>query len=116
MLSNASRFVTYLLAALYAVLGSLLLIFPKQLAPVFAWKVTPFMTMTIGSWCLGNAWLAFLSARRWEWRLVLPRLLDGGMLACGERHRVAHEPRRPPRPPGLMHTTNLIPATQSPAA
>ena len=75
MLSNASRFVTYLLAALYAVLGSLLFIFPEQLAPVFAWKVTPFMTMTIGGWCLGNAWLAFLTARRWDWRLVHPSLL-----------------------------------------
>jgi hypothetical protein len=49
MLSNLSRWLTYLLAILYAVLGALLFVFHANLAPVFAWKVTPFMTMTIGS-------------------------------------------------------------------
>lgn len=75
MLSNVSRFLTYLLAALYAVLGALLFFMPEQLAPVFAWKVTPFMTMTIGGWCLGNAWLAFISARRWRWKLIHTALI-----------------------------------------
>ena len=74
-LSPASRTLTYLTALLYAVTGAALFIFPQALAPVFAWKVTPFMTMTIGGWCLGNAWLAFLSARRWEWRWVYPALV-----------------------------------------
>jgi len=74
MLSNASRSLTYLNAILYAALGALLFIFPEQLAPVFAWKVTAFMTMTIGGWCLGNAWLAWLVARRWKWSLTYPAL------------------------------------------
>lgn len=74
MLSNTSRMLTYLTAALYALLGCLLFFLPEQLAPVFAWRVTPFMTMTIGGWCLGNAWLAFVSARRWDWKLVYPAL------------------------------------------
>jgi hypothetical protein len=74
MLSSASRMLTYLTAILYAILGLLLFFLPEQLAPVFAWKVTPFMTMTIGGWCLGNAWLAFTSARRWDWRLVYAAL------------------------------------------
>ncbi|MDP1546719.1 MAG: hypothetical protein Q8L87_11910, partial [Anaerolineales bacterium] len=69
MLSNGSRILTYACAALYAVTGLLLFIFPETLAPVFAWKVTAFMTMTIGGWCLGNAWLAFITARRWDWGL-----------------------------------------------
>lgn len=75
MLSNASRWLTYLLAILYAVLGLLLFLFSKSLAPVFAWKVTAFMTATMGGWCIGNAWSAFMSARRWEWRLVYPSLI-----------------------------------------
>ena len=75
MLSNTSRTLTYLNALLYAVLGAALFFMPEQLAPVFAWKVTAFMTMTIGGWCLGNAWLAFFSARRWTWTQTQPSML-----------------------------------------
>lgn len=74
MLSTTSRVFTYLLAALYALIGVILFIQPEQQAPVFAWNVTGFMTMTIGAWCLGNAWLAFFTARRWNWQLVYPAL------------------------------------------
>lgn len=70
MLSKVSRWFTYLNAILYGALGALLYVMPERFAPVFAWKVTPFMTMTIGGWCLGNAWLAYLTARRWRWNLV----------------------------------------------
>ena len=84
MLSTLSRFLTYLLAALYAVLGALLFFMPEQLAPVFAWKVTPFMTMTIGGWCLGNAWLAFFAARRWKWEKVFTSLLYLWLFGVGE--------------------------------
>lgn len=75
MLSNVSRWLTYLTAILYAVLGAWLFIAPEALAPVFAWKVTAFMTMTIGGWCLGNAWLAWFIARRWEWPRVYTTLI-----------------------------------------
>jgi hypothetical protein len=84
MLSNGSRILTYACAALYAVTGLLLFIFPETLAPVFAWKVTAFMTMTIGGWCLGNAWLAFITARRWDWGLVFTPLLYLWMFGIGE--------------------------------
>ena len=84
MLSNLSRLLTYLTAALYAILGALLFVMPEQLAPVFAWKVTPFMTITIGGWCLGNAWAAFLIARRWTWERVFSSLLYLGLFAVGE--------------------------------
>lgn len=74
MLSSTSRILTYLTSILYAILGALLFFLPEALAPVFAWKVTPFMTMTIGGWCIGNAWLAFVTAQRWDWKLVYPAL------------------------------------------
>ena len=84
MLSNTSRLLTYLSAFLYTILGALLFFLPEQLAPVFAWKVTAFMTMTIGGWCLGNAWLAWITARRWQWNLVFSALLYLWMFGIGE--------------------------------
>jgi hypothetical protein len=84
MLSNLSRWLTYLVAALYTVLGALLFFMPDTLAPVFAWKVTPFMTMTIGGWALGNAWLAWITARRWQWNLVFSALLFLWLFGIGE--------------------------------
>ena len=84
MLSNISRWLTYTCALLYAILGALLFLFPAQLAPVFAWKVTAFMTMTIGGWCIGNAWLAYITARRWEWKLVYTSLIYLWLFGIGE--------------------------------
>lgn len=84
MLSNISRWLTYLLAILYTVLGALLYLLPENLAPVFAWKVTPFMIMTIGGWCLGNAWLAWITARRWQWSLVYSALIYLWLFGLGE--------------------------------
>ena len=75
MLSKYSRWLMYLNAILYAVLGILLFLLPERLAPVFAWKVTPFMTMTIGGWCLGNAWLAWWAARVWKWNHIFSAAL-----------------------------------------
>lgn len=74
MLSNLSRYLTYALSALYAVIGAALFFQPEQQAPIFAWNVTGFMTMTIGGWCLGNAFLAFFAARRWQWKSVYPAM------------------------------------------
>lgn len=84
MLSNLSRWLTYFLALLYTVLGACLFFLPETLAPVFAWKVTPFMTMTIGGWALGNAWLAWITARRWQWNLVFSALLYLWLFGLGE--------------------------------
>ncbi len=84
MLSNTSRLLTYACAILYGILGALLFLLPAQLAPVFAWKVTAFMTVTIGGWCLGNAWLAYISARRWEWKLVYTALIYLWIFGIGE--------------------------------
>lgn len=84
MLSTTSRFLTYACALLYGILGVLLFLFPEQLAPVFAWKVTAFMTITIGGWCLGNAWLAYITARRWQWKLVYTSLIYLWLFGVGE--------------------------------
>ena len=84
MLSNISRWLMYLNAILYGVLGMLLFIFHTQLAPVFAWKVTAFLTMTIGGWCLGNAWLAWTTARVWKWNRVFSAVLYLWMFGIGE--------------------------------
>ena len=84
MMSNTSRLLTSLNAVLYAILGACLFLFPAALAPVFAWKVTPFMTMTIGGWCLGNAWLAWIAARRGQWNLVYTSLLYLWIFGLGE--------------------------------
>jgi hypothetical protein len=84
MLSNFSRWLTLLSASLYAVVGALLFVFPETLAPVFAWRVTAFMVMTIGGWCLGNAWLAWVCARRWTWGLVYSALIYLWLFGIGE--------------------------------
>lgn len=84
MLSNTSRILTYVNALLYAVLGGFLSLLPEAFSPVFAWNVTAFTTMTIGGWCLGNAWLAFFASRRWEWTLAQPGLLYLWLFGVGE--------------------------------
>lgn len=75
MLTKTSRAMTYLTGFLYFVLGIFMFLLPERLAPFFAWKVTGFMTMTIGAWCLGNACLAWMTAQRWEWKLVYSALI-----------------------------------------
>jgi len=49
------------------VLGLILFLAPSWSAPRFAWKVSNFVTMTIGAWCLGAAWAAVTAARTWRW-------------------------------------------------
>jgi hypothetical protein len=84
MLSRYSRFLTYVTVFFYVVAGLPLYIFPNQLAGEFAWKVSPFVTMTIGGWCLANAWLAFVTARRWQWQVVYTALLYLWLFGVGE--------------------------------
>ena len=67
MLSPFARGITFGLALYYLALGTILFFIPGRTAEVFAWKVSPFVTMTIGGWCLGNAWLAWIAAWRWRW-------------------------------------------------
>jgi hypothetical protein len=75
MLSPALRTLMYITAVLYALLGAVLFTTPVQTSAQFAWKVSPFVTMTIGGWCLGNAWAAWVTAARAKWPLVRTVLL-----------------------------------------
>jgi len=67
---RAIRGLTVLEAVAFAVIGVPLFLAPDTAAGSFAWSVSPFVAMTIGAWCLGNAVLAAITARRWSIRLV----------------------------------------------
>lgn len=71
MISSALRAPLLALAAAYAVLGAILFIAPAWAAGHFAWKVSPFVTMTIGGWCLGTALAALIVALRRSWAAML---------------------------------------------
>lgn len=75
MLSSSARSLTFAVAAHYAVLGLLLFLAPHWAAPHFAWKVSPLVAMTIGGWCLGNAWAAYVVASRWRFSLAVSGLV-----------------------------------------
>jgi hypothetical protein len=64
MLSNTSRQFAWALAGLYALLGAIMFVAPTWASANFAWNISPMVAMTIGGWCLGNAWAAFIVARR----------------------------------------------------
>src|SRR5919108_5275128 len=75
MLSSTSRTLTRISAVCYLLLGTVLFLAPNWSAGNFPWNVSPFVVMTIGGWCLGNAVFAWQSARLWDWRLTYPSLL-----------------------------------------
>lgn len=75
MLSSTSRTLTRVSAICYLLLGAVLFLAPNWSAGNFPWNVSPFVVMTIGGWCLGNAVFAWQSARLWDWKLVYPSLI-----------------------------------------
>jgi hypothetical protein len=62
-------------AAAFAVLGAVFFLFPAWSSDEFPWKVTDFMAMTMGGWCLGNAFMGWWAARDWRWASVYPLLV-----------------------------------------
>ena len=58
MLSSPTRALLALMAVAYGTMGLVLFVTPETASAAFAWKVSPFVAMTIGGWCLGNAWAA----------------------------------------------------------
>jgi hypothetical protein len=64
MLSPVSRALLALTAVLYAALGAILFLAPYSGAANFAWNVSPMVAMTIGGWCIGNAFSGWVSLRR----------------------------------------------------
>jgi hypothetical protein len=74
-LSPASRWLTRIIAAAYLVLGLVMFAFPAWSAHHFPWKVSPFVAITLGSYLLGNAWIAAVAQRTWTFSLVYSSLL-----------------------------------------
>lgn len=74
-LSNRTRVLTWAAVVSFAALGVVLFLAPSFASTRFAWKVSPFVTMTIGAWSLGTAWMAGLAARDWAWSRVAPVLV-----------------------------------------
>jgi hypothetical protein len=83
-MSPTLRRLTWLSAALYAATGVILFVAPGWAAQNFAWSVSPFVAMTIGGWCLGNAAFAALAARDGRLSIVLPHLAYLLAFAVGE--------------------------------
>ncbi len=70
MLAGGARILMGLSGGLFFLIGIPLFLMPSSMAELFPWKVTPFVAMTIGAWCLGNAWLAGITIQRGTWRIV----------------------------------------------
>ena len=64
MLSPACRVLLSCTAVLYALLGAIMVSAPRWASANFAWSVSPLVAVTIGAWCLGNAWSAWTALRR----------------------------------------------------
>jgi hypothetical protein len=54
-------------AVAFFVLGIILFFGPDLASSDFAWKVSPFVVMTMGGWCAGVAGMAGLAAYVWRW-------------------------------------------------
>ncbi len=66
-LSPVSRLITGLFGVLNALVGLVLFFSPKWSAKEFPWVVTDFVAMTMGGWCMGNAFGAWVAIRNWRW-------------------------------------------------
>lgn len=75
MLSQTARALTYLTAALFALIGSILFLLPDWSAASFGWAISPFVAMTMGGWYLGSGVVAFHAARLWRWSVTHPILI-----------------------------------------
>ena len=74
-LSPASRWLTRVVAAAYLLLGLVMFAFPVWSAHHFPWKVSSFVAITLGSYLLGNAWIAAVAQHTWTFASVYSLLL-----------------------------------------
>lgn len=74
-LSPASRWLTRVIAAAYLLLGLVMFVFPTWSAHHFPWKVSSFVAITLGSYLLGNAWIAAVASHTWTFASVYSLLL-----------------------------------------
>jgi hypothetical protein len=69
-LSPASRWMTRVIAVACLLLGLVMFAFPDWSARHFPWKVSSFVAMTLGSYLLGNAWIAAVIQHVWTFARV----------------------------------------------
>src|SRR5262249_42451361 len=83
-LSNLSRQLIRVVAVLFTVLGLVLFFAPDWASANFAWKVSPFVAMTMGGWYIGNGFMAWETARVWRFSSVYPCLVTLGLFSLLE--------------------------------
>ena len=69
--SPAARYVTAAFGVASAVVGAGMFTAPRWASEKFAWNVSAFVAMTIGAWCLGNAWVVRVAIGNWRWATSL---------------------------------------------
>jgi len=74
-LSPAARWLTRVMAAGYLLLGLVMFAFPAWSAQHFPWRVSSFVAITLGSYLLGNAWIAAVAQHAWTFASVYSSLL-----------------------------------------
>jgi hypothetical protein len=74
-LSSASRWLTRVVAVAYLLLGLVMFAFPDWSAHHFPWKVSSFVAITLGSYLLGNAWIAAVAQHTWTFASVYSLLI-----------------------------------------
>jgi hypothetical protein len=74
-LSSASRWLTRVIAVACLLLGLVMFAVPGWSAHHFPWKVSSFVAMTLGSYLLGNAWIAAVAQHTWTFARVYSSLL-----------------------------------------
>ncbi len=75
MISSALRVWLYALAVGYGAMGAILFAAPNWAANNFAWRISPFVAMTIGGWCIGTAFACLVVARRGNWSAMIGPIL-----------------------------------------
>src|SRR5207253_8962038 len=81
---NLSRQLVRLVAVLFMVIGIVLFFVPDWASTNFAWKVSPFVAMTMGGWYIGNSFMAWEAARVWRFSSVYPCLFTLGLFSLLE--------------------------------
>lgn len=84
MISSGLRALLSLLAAGYAITGAVLFFAPSWSSGHFAWRVSPFVAMTIGGWFIGTAWACFVVARRGHWAALFCPIVYLGLFGLFE--------------------------------
>ncbi len=75
MISTRLRKFSYALAAMYFALGLVLFLAPHWASENFAWRISPFVAMTIGGWSLGTSWACFTVAKRAHWGALFATII-----------------------------------------